>query len=131
LANLIEERVELARRGQNPFVICRMKSGWLVIGDVQPLPGYCVLLADPLVESVNALDEVGRTRCSLDTIRAGDAILAATGAYRINDETLCCRTELDEKRRRVAWNAYGWPSSRRFDPAQDGPFVESMRGRLA
>jgi len=45
LANLIVERVELARRGQNQYVICRMKSGWLVVGDVQPLAGYCVLLA--------------------------------------------------------------------------------------
>jgi hypothetical protein len=28
-----------------------MRSGWLVIGDVQPLPGYCLLLADPVVEA--------------------------------------------------------------------------------
>jgi len=38
LANLIEQRVEMARNGQNPFVICKMESGWLVVGDVQPLP---------------------------------------------------------------------------------------------
>jgi hypothetical protein len=48
LANLIEQRVEMARNGQNPYVICKMKSGWLVIGDVQPLPGYCVFLAAAL-----------------------------------------------------------------------------------
>ena len=56
----------MARKGRNPYVICRMPSGWLVIGDVQPLPGYCVLLADPVVESPNALDEVQRGRYSLD-----------------------------------------------------------------
>lgn len=38
LPNLIEERVVLARRGDDPFVISRLKPGWLVIGDVQPLP---------------------------------------------------------------------------------------------
>lgn len=48
MANLIVERVEAARRGRNQYVICRMKSGWLAIGDVQPLSGYCVLLADPV-----------------------------------------------------------------------------------
>lgn len=48
MANLIEQRVEMARNGQNPYVICKMKSGWLVIGDVQPLPGYCVFLAAAL-----------------------------------------------------------------------------------
>jgi len=143
LANLIVERVELARRGQNQFVICRMKSGWLVVGDVQPLPGYCVLLADPVIESVNALDEAGRAQYSLDVIRAGDAVLAATDAYRINYETLGnsepalhthiiprYRTEPDEKRGRVAWVVYDWRTARRFDPAQDGPFVEHMRRHL-
>jgi diadenosine tetraphosphate (Ap4A) HIT family hydrolase len=143
LANLISERVELARRGQNPYVICRMKSGWLVIGDVQPLPGYCVFLADPVVESLNALDEPGRSQYSLDVIRAGDALLAVTDAWRINYETLGnaepalhthllprYRWEPDEKRRRPAWMGYDWPTSRRFDPAQDGVFVEHMRQRL-
>jgi diadenosine tetraphosphate (Ap4A) HIT family hydrolase len=143
LANLIEERVELARREQNQFVICRMKSGWLVIGDVQPLPGYCVLLADPLVESINALDDARRIQYSLDVIRAGDALLAVTDAYRVNYETLSnsepalhthviprYRTEPDEKRRRVAWLVYDWATARRFDPVQDGSFVERMRMHL-
>ena len=144
MTNLITERVELARRGQNPYVIGRMKSGWLVIGDVQPLPGYCVLLADPVVESPNALDLTQRTQYSLDVIRAGDAVLAVTDAYRINYETLGnsepalhthviprYRTEPDEKRRRVAWVVYDWATSRKFDPVQDGPFVERMRRQLA
>ncbi|MDI1286136.1 MAG: hypothetical protein PSV46_17255 [Reyranella sp.] len=143
MANLIVERVESARRSQNKYVICRMKSGWLVIGDVQPLPGYCVFLADPVVESINALDDAGRAQYSLDVIRAGDAVLAATDAYRINYETLGnsepalhthiipkYRTEADEKRGRVAWVVYDWRTARRFDPAQDGPFIERMRAHL-
>ena len=143
MANLIEQRVEMARNGQNPFVICKMKSGWLVIGDVQPLPGYCVFLADPLVESINALDAAARTQYSLDVIAAGDAILASTDAYRINYETLGnaepalhthivprYRNEPDEKRRRPAWVGYDWPTSRKFDPAQDGPFIARMRRHL-
>ena len=142
-SNLIQERVELARRGHNPYVICRMKSGWLVIGDVQPLPGYCLLLADPVVESINALDSGARTQYSLDVILAGDAVMATTDAYRINYETLCnaepalhthilprYREEPDEKRRRPAWVGYDWPTSRRFDPIQDGSFVERMRRHL-
>ena len=143
MANLIEERVELARRGQNPYVILRMESGWLVIGDVQPLLGYCVLLADPLVESINALERSRRIQYSPDVIAAGDAILASTDAYRINYETLCnseptlhthiiprYRTEPDEKRGRVAWGVYDWATSRRFDPAQDRVLVERIRDRL-
>jgi diadenosine tetraphosphate (Ap4A) HIT family hydrolase len=143
LANLIEQRVEMARSGQNPFVICKMKSGWLVIGDVQPLPGYCVLLADPLVESINALDDSQRIQYSLDVVRVGDAVLAVTDSYRINYETLGnaepalhthiiprYRSEPDDKRRHPAWVGYDWPTSRKFDPVQDGPFVEHMRRQL-
>jgi diadenosine tetraphosphate (Ap4A) HIT family hydrolase len=120
-----------------------MASGWLVIGDVQPLPGYCVLLADPVVESVNALDAAGRQRYSLDAIHVGDALLAVTDAYRINYETLGNSepalhthiiprylTEPDEKRRGVAWMAYDWRTARRYDPAQDSAFVERMRAWL-
>jgi hypothetical protein len=86
MSNLIEPRVALARDGVNPYVIARMPSGWLVIGDVQPLPGYCLLLADPVVESLNALDQATRIRYCLDVIHAGDALLHVTGAYRINYE---------------------------------------------
>ena len=143
MTNLIVERVELARHGQNPYVIRRLASGWLVIGDVQPLPGYCVLLADPVVESLNALGEAERSQYALDMIRAGDALLAVTGAYRINYETLCNAEpalhshlvprytwEPDEQRRRVAWIAYDWKTARRFDAAQDQPFIERMRQYL-
>jgi diadenosine tetraphosphate (Ap4A) HIT family hydrolase len=143
LANLIAERVESARRGQNQFVISRMKSGWLVIGDVQPLPGYCVLLADPVVESINAMERVERIQYSLDVICVGDALLAVTDAYRINYETLGnsepalhthiiprYRTETDDKRGRVAWLAYDWKTARTFDPTRDGSFIERMRAHL-
>jgi hypothetical protein len=142
LANLIVERVEAARRGENQFVICRMKSGWLVIGDVQPLPGYCVLLADPVVESINT-GSGPRTQYSLDVIWPAMPFLP-TDAYRINYETLGnsepalhthiiprYRAEPDEKRGRVAWIVYDWPTARRFDPAQDGSFVERMRTRFS
>lgn len=60
MTNLIAERVALARQRANPWVICQMPSGWLVIGDVQPLWGYCVFLADPVVASINDLSEADR-----------------------------------------------------------------------
>jgi diadenosine tetraphosphate (Ap4A) HIT family hydrolase len=52
------DRVGAARRGENPTVLARMRSGWAVIGDSQHLPGYCVLLAD--VDDVDHLTELPR-----------------------------------------------------------------------
>lgn len=85
---LISQRVELARNGANDKVICRMASGWAVMGDVQFLPGYCLLLPDPVVASLNDLDEAARTIYLLDMARLGDAALQATGALRMNYEIL-------------------------------------------
>lgn len=36
---LIEERVRLARSAANDRVVCRLASGWVVLGDVQFLEG--------------------------------------------------------------------------------------------
>jgi diadenosine tetraphosphate (Ap4A) HIT family hydrolase len=143
MANMIEMRVEAARRGENPYVIAQMASGWLVIGDVQPLAGYSLLLADPVVESVNALGETARTRYWLDVSRIGDALLKVTGAWRINYETWCNQepslhthitprylSEADADRRRPACTAYDWATSRPFDAAIDGAFMERMRAAL-
>ncbi|MEO8926410.1 MAG: hypothetical protein ABI306_04530 [Caulobacteraceae bacterium] len=144
MANLIEQRVEAARRGENRHVVARLASGWLVIGDVQPLAGYCLLLADPVAESINALSETMRTRYWLDVSRIGDALLDITGAWRINYETWCnlepslhthitprYLSEADADRRRPACVAYDWAVARRFDPVLDGVFMERLAATLA
>lgn len=85
---LIQERVAQARAGTNPKVLCRMTSGWAVMGDVQFLPGYCLLLADPVVSSLNDLSADERVRFLSEMTLIGDALLEVTGASRINYEIL-------------------------------------------
>ena len=53
----VAEGVNLARLGEHPAQVCLMKSGWLVLADMQYLSGYSILLADPVVEAVNELSE--------------------------------------------------------------------------
>jgi diadenosine tetraphosphate (Ap4A) HIT family hydrolase len=88
MPTLIHRRVEAARAGTNPTVICRMPSGWAVLGDSQFLRGYSLLLADPVVPDLNALGSEERTRYLADMTILGDALLEVTGAYRINYEIL-------------------------------------------
>jgi diadenosine tetraphosphate (Ap4A) HIT family hydrolase len=40
------DRVGSALAGRNPTVLRRLEAGFAVIGDVQHLPGYCVLITD-------------------------------------------------------------------------------------
>ena len=146
MANVIQQSVEAARRGEHRLAVGRMRSGWLMFGHIQPLPGYCLLFADPVVESPNALDEAERARYSLDVLRIGDALMEVTGAYRINYETLgnlepALHThviprfldEPDEKRRGRAFQAYDWEAARRFDPELDSALMDRigawLRGR--
>lgn len=130
--SLISQRVALARNGANDKVICRMPSGWAVMGDVQFLPGYCLLLPDPVVASLNDLDAEARATYLLDMARLGDAVLAATGALRMNYEILGnsepelhCHlfpryaTEPDDKRKKPVW-FYDWKTATPYAEAQHG-----------
>lgn len=78
------ERIDLLERGHNPLAITRMRSGYAVMGDSQYLPGYCLLLAVPMVEKLNDLSGDHRTAFLEDMAKLGDAVLAATDAVRIN-----------------------------------------------
>jgi len=80
----IPERIEAARNGTNPTLVCRVPSGWVVLCDTQFLRGYCILLADPVVPSLNDLDREKRVEFSSNMAIVGDALLEVTGAYRIN-----------------------------------------------
>lgn len=84
----IHARVRAAHAGESPSVICRMPSGWAVMGDSQLLRGYCLLLPDPVVPDLNALSGAERARFLSDMATLGDAVLEVTGAVRCNYEIL-------------------------------------------
>ena len=88
MKTLIHERVELAQAGANPTVICRMPSGWAVLGDAQFFSGYSLLIPDPVVPDLNALGPDERRQYLYDMTVIGDALLEVTDAYRINYEIL-------------------------------------------
>ena len=139
---LIAERVAQARAGNNPKVICRLASGWAVIGDVQVLRGYCLLLADPVVSSINDLASGARAQFLLDMVRIGDALLQLTDAYRINYEILGnsepelhahivprYRTESDDLRVQPPW-AYDWPNAAPYSAEVHGALQQALRMEL-
>ncbi|WP_338567952.1 HIT domain-containing protein [Pseudomonas canadensis] len=135
---LITERVAQARNSTNDKVISRMASGWAVMGDVQFLPGYCLLLPDPVVASLNDLDTEARTAYLLDMARLGDAVLQATGALRMNYEILGnsepelhCHlfpryaSEPDDKRTMPAW-FYDWKNAVQYAEREHGQLRKAI-----
>ena len=55
-----------------------------MLGERQVLPGYCLLLPDPVVPTLNALQGAERAAFLADMAALGDAVLAVTHAVRIN-----------------------------------------------
>ena len=142
MPTLIHQRVEAARKGENPTVICRVPSGWVVMGDVQFLPGYCLLLPDPVPPSLNEMDPDARLAYLRDMALVGDALLEVTGAFRINYEILGNSdpalhvhilprylSEPEEYRKRPAW-FYDWSTAVRFDPARDGELMQKIAAAI-
>jgi len=139
METIIHKRVELARQGKNPAVICKMPSGWAVLGDEQFLKGYSLLLPDPVVPHLNALDIPGREQFLADMTLLGDALLEVTGAVRINYEMLgnlepALHAHViprydDEPCERRTGSAffYDWKAAPKFEPQVHGELLAAIR----
>ena len=79
---------ETARNGKNETLICKVSSGFLLMGFQQFLPGYVILFADPMVGSLNDLNDKGRVQFLTNMAMIGDVLLSVTSAERINYEIL-------------------------------------------
>lgn len=139
---VIHRRVTALRAGKDPTRIARMPSGWAVFGEQQFLRGYSLLLPDPVVPDLNALQGGSRAQFLGDMAALGDALLAATGALRINyavfgnqEPALHAHVvpryvdEPDRLRTSHPW-AYDWSRAASFDPAAVAPLLEAMRAAL-
>lgn len=83
-----ENRIKTAIEGNNPMLIKELTGGYAVFGDVQFLPGYCVLLPKREVFSLNDLSLAERQAFLVDMSVLGDAVLASTDAIRVNYDIL-------------------------------------------
>ncbi len=84
MSTSIHRRVDALREGRDPTFVARLESGWAVLGEQQVLPGYCLLLPDPVVPTLNALQDAVRAAFLADMAALGDAVLVVTRAARIN-----------------------------------------------
>jgi diadenosine tetraphosphate (Ap4A) HIT family hydrolase len=136
---LIHHWVTDCQRGINPRTVCRVESGWVVLGEAQFLRGYSLLLPDPVVPHFNSLEPELRRKFMYDASAVGDALLNLTEAVRINYEMLgnlepalhmhIFPRYVEEDpgmKSRPAW-FYDWESSRKFDLQEDESLMEDMR----
>jgi diadenosine tetraphosphate (Ap4A) HIT family hydrolase len=141
--SIVSQRVILAREGRNPWLVARMRSGWLVMSDTQVVPGQLILLSDPVVGSLNDLDAGQRALFLADMALAGDALLAVTGCLRVNYDILGnsdpalhahivprYASEPEERRRMPIW-LYDWGTAERFSEQTHGPLRRELADAVA
>ncbi|PZT73708.1 MULTISPECIES: diadenosine tetraphosphate hydrolase [unclassified Streptomyces] len=75
-----QDRIGSALRGENPTVLRRLAAGFAVIGDVQFLPGYAILLADdPAAQRLSDLPRGRRSAFLADMDKLGEAVERVCG----------------------------------------------------
>ncbi|MBX3119756.1 MAG: hypothetical protein KF784_11870 [Fimbriimonadaceae bacterium] len=139
----IHKFVEQAKAGELPNLVCQVRSGWLIMGGVQVVKGYCLLLPDPVPAHLNDMDAESRLLFLADMASIGDAILELAGAARINYEMLGnlepalhahlfprYASEPDDLRAKPIW-FYDWSAARPFSKEEDGEFAIKLAARLA
>ncbi len=143
MSTAIHRRVDALRAGADPTLIARLASGWAVLGDPQVLPGYCLLLPDPVVPTLNDLEGAARRRFLDDMAALGDAVLAVTGALRANyalfgnvEPALHAHVipryghEPEDLRKAHPW-AYDWSRAEPFDLLRHAALRDALREALA
>jgi diadenosine tetraphosphate (Ap4A) HIT family hydrolase len=122
--------------------VCRVRSGWVALGDPQILPGYCLLYPDPVVADLHILSPPARTQFLGDLGLLGEAVMQLTGARRINYEMLGnvepalhahviprYETEAPHLRSKPIWS-YDWDAAPRFDPVRDASVRDALHRAL-
>jgi len=138
----IHRMVQALRAGRDPRAVARVRSGWVTFGERQFVRGYVLLLPDPVVPTLNDLAEPQRTRFLADMAGAGDALLALTGAVRINyamfgnlEPALHAHVvpryddEPESLRTAHPW-AYDWSAAPAWSAAEHGALSAALRTEL-
>jgi len=143
MPTLIHQRVRECQAGTYPKLVCRLASGWVVLGEVQFLRGYCLLLPDPVVANLNAMNAEARKVFLYEMSIIGDVLLEITGAVRVNYEMIGnvepalhahifprFDNEPEALRLKPAW-FYDWEQAPAFDPDRDTPLMREIAAGLS
>ena len=85
---LICDRIELIRKGKNPWFVKELKTGYVVIGDHQHFKGYTLFLCKDHKTELFELEQEVKTKFLEEMATVAEAVSRAFGAEKMNVEML-------------------------------------------
>ena len=85
---LICDRIHMIQRGENPWSVKELETGYVVIGDHQHFRGYTLFLCKEHVTELFHLDQETRSRHLNEMATVAEAVHHAFGADKMNYELL-------------------------------------------
>lgn len=140
------DRIAMIQRGENPYFVRELETGYVVIGDHQHFKGYTLFLCKEHVTELHYLDRETKVKFLEEMSQVTEAVQQAFGAEKMNCELL------GNGEAHVHWHifprrtgdigAYGnngkgpvwwYPMEKMYDDAErpSAEELEHMRSRLA
>ena len=85
---LICERIDLIRKGENPYFVRELETGYVVIGDHQRIPGYSLFLCKKHATELHELPPAYRDRFLHEMALVAEAVYRAFQPDKLNYELL-------------------------------------------
>lgn len=85
---LICDRIQMIRKGENPFFVKELETGYVVIGDNQYFKGYTLFLHKEHKTELFQLDPKTKAKYLEEMALVGEACSRAFGAEKMNYELL-------------------------------------------
>ena len=82
------DRIGMIRRGENPYFVKELETGYVVIGDHQHFRGYTLFLCKEHVTELHQLDRETKLRFLEEMSMVSEAVMKAFRAEKMNCELL-------------------------------------------
>ncbi|MGT2755835.1 HIT family protein [Streptococcus ovuberis] len=85
---LICDRIEAIQKGENPYFVAELETGYVVIGDHQYFKGYTLFLSKEHVTELHFLEKEVRNQHLIEMADVAEAVARAFDAQKMNIESL-------------------------------------------
>lgn len=85
---LICERIKMILEGRNPYFVCELETGYVVLGDHQRFKGYTLFLCKEHVNELHELNQDFKKKFLLEMALVAEAIFNVYKPNKMNYELL-------------------------------------------